>query len=55
MSKIVTFSAAIAFLLPAAALVAQTATLGWPEVIDNLTREWAQAETCVGLIKSSGD
>ncbi len=53
MSKIVNFSTAIALVLPAAASGAQTTTLGWPEVIDNLTRERTQAETCVGLIKSS--
>ena len=55
MSKIVNYSAAIAFLLPAAASAAQTTTLGWPEVIDDLTRERTQAETCVGLIKSAGE
>jgi hypothetical protein len=46
---------AIALVFPAAALAAQTATLGWPEVIDDLTKERGQAETCVGLIKSSAD
>ena len=55
MSKIVIYSAAIAFVLPATASAAQTAALGWPEVIDDLTKERGQAETCVGLIKSSGD
>jgi len=55
MSRIVNISTAIAFVLPAAASAAQTATLGWPEVIDDLTKERTQAETCVGLIKSSGD
>ncbi len=55
MSKIVNYSAAIAFVLPAAASAAQTATVGWPEVIDDLTKERTQAETCVGLIKSGGD
>src|SRR5208337_3653296 len=55
MSRIVNIFTAIAFVLPAAASAAQTATLGWPEVIDDLTKERTQAETCVGLIKSSGD
>ena len=49
------YSAAIAFVLPAAASAAQAASLGWPEVIDDLTKERTQAETCVGLVKSSGD
>ena len=30
-------------------------SMGWPEVIDDLTKERTQAVTCVGLIKSSGD
>jgi hypothetical protein len=34
---------------------AQTAPMGWPEVISNLTTERTQAETCVGLIKSRSD
>jgi hypothetical protein len=36
-----------------ATLCAAEATLGWPEVIDRLTQERTQAETCVGIIKSS--
>jgi hypothetical protein len=34
---------------------AEQASMGWPEVISNLTTERTQAETCVGLIKSRGD
>jgi hypothetical protein len=41
--------------LSAAAFGAQAPTLGWPEVIADLTTERTQAETCVGLIKSRGD
>jgi len=29
--------------------------MGWPEVIADLTKERSQAETCVGMIKSSSD
>jgi hypothetical protein len=42
-------------LLEPAPLAAQPTALGWPEVIDALTRERTQAEVCVGLIKSHGD
>ena len=52
MNKIVFLAASFPATL---SLAAQTATLGWPEVIDDLTKERTQAETCVGLIKSSGD
>jgi hypothetical protein len=31
------------------------ATLGWPEVIDLLTKTRTQATTCVEVLKSSGD
>jgi len=40
------------WIIPATLWAAQT-TLGWPEVIARLTEERAQAETCVGMIKSS--
>jgi len=35
--------------------VAQTAPMGWPEVIADLKTERSNAETCVGLIKTRGD
>ena len=41
--------------LSAAAFGAEAPSLGWPEVIADLTTERTQAETCVGLIKSRGD
>ena len=34
---------------------AETAPIGWPEVIADLTTQRTQAETCIGLIKSRGD
>ena len=45
--------AAIAVVSPEALWAAQPATMGWPEVIADLTKERTQAETCVGMIKSS--
>jgi hypothetical protein len=44
--------ASVLLFVPAALCAAQTA-LGWPEVIGRLTQERTQAETCVGMIKSS--
>jgi len=38
-----------------ATLCAAPATLGWPEVIDFLTKARTQATTCVEVLKSSGD
>jgi hypothetical protein len=55
MSKVVGCAGAVLFALPIAAQAAQAAPMGWPEVIDLLTRERSQAETCVGLVKSRGD
>jgi hypothetical protein len=52
---IVGTAAAIALLLPAGVCGEQTVTLGWPQVIDTLTKERTQAEACVGLLKSRGD
>jgi hypothetical protein len=45
---------ALLCLLSPSPLAPQT-SLNWPEVMDRLTRERTQAETCVGLIKSGGD
>jgi len=47
--------AALAFAFPAVAGAAETASMGWPEVIAGLTKERTQAEACVGLLKSRGD
>jgi len=52
-NKTASWAAAIAVVFPAALRAAQPATMGWPEVIARLTQERAQAETCVGMIKSS--
>jgi hypothetical protein len=38
-----------------ASLSAAQATLGWPEVIANLTKARTQATTCVEVLKSGGD
>ena len=46
------FLIVLAWVVPAMLCAAQ-ATLGWPEVIARLTQERTQAETCVGMIKSS--
>jgi hypothetical protein len=46
------FWIAFASIVPATLCAAQT-PLGWPEVIGRLTQERTQAETCVGMIKSS--
>ncbi len=43
---------ALAVLAPAAAA---TTGVGWPETIELLTQERSQAETCVDVLKSSGD
>ena len=53
MNKIGFLAASFLTILPVTAAVGDS--LGWPEVIDDLTTERTQAETCVGLIKSSGD
>ena len=42
-------------ILSAAAFGAEAPSLGWPEVIADLTTERTQVETCVGLLKSRGD
>jgi hypothetical protein len=47
------FLIVLASIVPATLCVAQTPPLGWPEVIARLTQERMQAETCVGMIKSS--
>ena len=46
-------AAAIALLFPVALCEAETAAMGWPEVIARVTQERQQAEICVGMIKSS--
>ena len=46
--------AASAWIFPATLCTAQPA-LGWPEVIDLLTKARTQATTCVEVLKSSGD
>ena len=51
----VTTLTAIAVLLPVAPGGAQTASLGWPEVIALLTKTLTQATTCVQVLKSNGD
>ncbi len=55
MGKLFAFAAAISFVFAVGLGWAQTAPIGWPEVIADLTTERTQAETCVGLIKSRGD
>lgn len=56
MKRIALLGAAALLLAPSRELsAAQTAPMGWPEVISNLTTERTQAETCVGLIKSRSD
>lgn len=46
------FLVLLASIVPAT-LCAAEAPLGWPEVIGRLTQERSQAETCVGMIKST--
>ena len=41
--------------LSAVAFGAEAPSLGWPQVIADLTTERSQAETCVGLIKSRAE
>jgi hypothetical protein len=53
MNKIIICGTVIALVFPEALWAAQPETMGWPEVIADLTRERSQAETCVGMIKSS--
>jgi hypothetical protein len=53
MNKLVSWTAVIALVFPEALWAAQPASMGWPEVIADLTKERTQAETCVGMIKSS--
>ena len=36
-------------------IAVQAATTGWPETMDLLTEQRSQAESCVNLLKSSGD
>jgi hypothetical protein len=50
--RIVLIVSASVWIIPATLCMAQT-PLGWPEVIARLTQERMQAETCVGMIKSS--
>jgi hypothetical protein len=46
----------LSFVLAAAGTVAaDTTSLGWPQTIELLTQERSQAETCVELLKSTGD
>lgn len=54
MKKIVLIVSAFIWIVPAAPCVAQ-APLGWPEVIDLLTKSRTQATACVEVLKSSGD
>jgi hypothetical protein len=53
MNKIGFLAASFLAILPVTAAVGDS--LGWPQTIDLLTQERSQAETCVGLLKSSGD
>ena len=46
------FLVLLASIVPAALCMGET-PLGWPEVIGRLTQERTQAETCVGMIKST--
>lgn len=46
---------ALASAVPSAIGLAQTAPLGWPEVIALLAKARTQATTCVEVLKSSGD
>ena len=55
MKRIVGCGASIFLFFPTALCAAQTASMDWPQVIANLTRERTQALACVGLIKSDGD
>lgn len=52
MKRIVLVVSASIWIIPATFCAAE-APLGWPEVIGRLTQERTQAETCVGMIKSS--
>jgi hypothetical protein len=52
--RIALLVAASIWIFPATLCKAQTA-LGWPEVIDLLTKARTQATTCVEVLKSSGD
>jgi hypothetical protein len=53
MKRIAVFALATVF--PVAIGVAQTAPLGWPEVIALLAKARTQATTCVEVLKSGGD
>ena len=53
MKRIVLTVLGSVWIIPATLCTAQTAPLGWPEVIALLTQERMQAEICVGMIKSS--
>lgn len=55
MKRIALIASGFLPLLSAALCAADTPAMGWPEVIDDLTKERTQAETCVGLLKSSED
>ena len=52
MKRIVLVASASIWIIPATFCAAE-APLGWLEVIGRLTQERTQAETCVGMIKSS--
>jgi hypothetical protein len=49
------FWIAFASIIPATVCTAQTAPMGWPEVIGLLAKAQRQAITCVQVLKSNGD
>src|SRR5271166_4480693 len=53
--KTTSVAPAFFFLCSVAAASEQTANMGWPETIERLTQERTQAQTCVTLLKPSGD
>ena len=55
MDKFVSVATAFLLLTPVAASAVQTASVGWPETIQLLTKERSQAEACIGLLKATGD
>ena len=54
-NKIVGCAAALLFAFPIAAGAAQTAPMGWPEIISLLAKARTQATTCIEVLKSNGD
>jgi hypothetical protein len=55
MGKSFAFAATISVVLALAPARAENSSMGWAEVIGELTTQRTKAEVCVGLIKSRGD